>query len=236
MSALVLAQEFPTLEPAQMVLRVAAAAALGGVVGLERELRDQPAGFRTHILVSIGSALFTLLGVYGLAPFTGAAGPVALDPTRVAAQVVTGIGFLGAGAIIRYGATVRGLTTAAALWVTAAIGTAAAFGFWAGAVTTTIITVGSLYGLKALERKVVHRLRPGFHEFAIATDPELRLSQLAHAIEAFGGRLESGRMETDERGRHHFVILLRTLPRFSPEEIVEKLQDVHGVLEVEWTG
>ncbi len=114
-----------TLSGWELALRVAVAAALGGLIGFERELGDQPAGFRTHILVSLGSALFTLVGAYGATPFLGGNDVVRLDPTRVAAQIVTGIGFLGAGAILRHGFTVRGLTTAAALWVTAAIGMAA---------------------------------------------------------------------------------------------------------------
>ncbi|MGH7426687.1 MAG: MgtC/SapB family protein, partial [Candidatus Methylomirabilales bacterium] len=102
---MILAQGSPPLDASELVLRVLASAALGGLVGLERELRDQPAGFRTHILVSLGSALFTLVGAYGLGPLTGGPPGPSVDPTRVAAQVVTGIGFLGAGAIIRHGLT-----------------------------------------------------------------------------------------------------------------------------------
>ena len=136
------------------------AGALGGLVGLEREFSDQPAGFRTHILVALGAALFSLVGAYGLdAVFGDANRRVRFDPTRVAAQIVTGIGFLGAGAIIRQGLNVRGLTTAAALWVTAAIGMAVAFGYWIGAIATTMLTVAALYGLKRLERAVFPRLR-----------------------------------------------------------------------------
>lgn len=145
-----LAQAAPSLDTLDLIVRVVVAAALGGLVGLERELSDQPAGFRTHILVSLGAALFTMVGAYGLEPFVKSG--FSFDPTRVAAQIVTGIGFLGAGAILRQGITIRGLTTAAALWVTAAIGTAAGLGFWSGAVATTVATVMSLYGFKRLER------------------------------------------------------------------------------------
>ena len=149
-----LASAAPTLEPWELGVRVLVAAALGGLVGLERELSDQPAGFRTHILVSLGSALFTMVGAYGLAAFIPEGTENAsFDPMRVAAQVVTGIGFLGAGAIIRQGVNIRGLTTAAALWVTAAIGMAAAVGFWLGAIFTTLATVTALYGFKRLEAR-----------------------------------------------------------------------------------
>lgn len=129
-----------------MALRLLLAAGLGGLVGLEREYSEQPAGFRTHILVSLGAALFTVVGA-----------EVGTDPTRVAAQVVTGIGFLGAGAILRQGASVRGLTTAAALWVTAAVGTAAGFGYWEAAVTATVLTVVSLYAFKRIEGLLFRR-------------------------------------------------------------------------------
>src|SRR3712207_3489265 len=121
---------FPQLTTGELVLRVLIAALLGGLVGFEREFSDQPAGFRTHILVSLGAALFSLVGAYGVEEFfRGEGADVRLDPTRIAAQVVTGIGFLGAGAILQQGVNVRGLTTAAALWVTAAIGTAVGLGY-----------------------------------------------------------------------------------------------------------
>lgn len=124
--------------------RVAAAAALGGAIGLERELDEKAAGLRTHMLVSVGAALFTLVGAYGFSEFPGRT----IDPSRIAAQVVTGIGFLGAGVIFRQGFTVRGLTTAASLWLVAAIGLAAGAGFWRGAV---IATAAGLIGLRPVE-------------------------------------------------------------------------------------
>ena len=142
-----------SLDNATVILRILGAALLGGAIGLERELSEQPAGFRTHILVSMGAALFTMVGAYAIAGGTG------FDPTRVAAQVATGIGFIGAGVIFQQGASIKGLTTAASLWVTAAIGTAAAFGFWAAAVTTGVITLVSLYGLKRFQRSVLYRRR-----------------------------------------------------------------------------
>lgn len=141
------------LDTPSVILRIVGAALLGGAIGLERELSEQPAGFRTHILVSMGAALFTLVGAYAI---NGGEG---FDPTRVAAQVATGIGFIGAGVIFQQGASIKGLTTAASLWVTAAIGTAAAFGFWAAAIVTAAITLVSLYGLKQFQRAVLYRRR-----------------------------------------------------------------------------
>jgi putative Mg2+ transporter-C (MgtC) family protein len=152
----------PTLEPWELGVRVLIAAGLGGLVGLERELSDQPAGFRTHMLVSLGAALFTMVGAYGLAAFVPPDEPnTSFDPMRVAAQIVTGIGFLGAGAIIRQGVNIRGLTTAASLWVTAAIGMATGVGFWLGAVFTTLGTVIALYGFKQIEQRFLRPRRRG---------------------------------------------------------------------------
>jgi putative Mg2+ transporter-C (MgtC) family protein len=140
------------LETSEVIIRILIAAGLGGLVGFEREISDQPAGFRTHILVSLGAALFTLVGAYSFDE-PGA------DPTRVAAQIATGIGFIGAGVIFQRGGSIKGLTTAASLWVTAALGTAVGFGFWEAALTTAIITVISLYGLKRVGRAFFARLR-----------------------------------------------------------------------------
>jgi putative Mg2+ transporter-C (MgtC) family protein len=116
----------------ELVLRLGLAVGLCSLIGLERSSRDEVAGLRTHALVGLGAALFTLVSAYGFAEFTTAAGPRP-DPTRIAAQIVSGIGFLGAGAIIRQGLNVRGVTTASSLWIVAAIGMAAGAGFYLGA-------------------------------------------------------------------------------------------------------
>src|ERR671931_1088967 len=142
MTALVYAHAIPTLNWDEALLRLALAAALGAAIGIERELRDREAGLRTHLLVSLGSALFTIVSAYGFHAFLASgANVVRADPTRIAAQIVTGIGFLGAGAIIRQGLSVRGLTTAATLWVVAAIGMASAAGYYWPAVVVTALTI-----------------------------------------------------------------------------------------------
>jgi putative Mg2+ transporter-C (MgtC) family protein len=123
----------PTIGWGEVLLRLFVGAALGGAIGLERELRERQAGLRTHLVVSVGAALFTLVSAYGFTDWG-----VRVDPTRIAAQIVTGIGFLGAGAIIRQGLSVRGLTTAATLWLVAAIGMAAGAGYWQGALIATL--------------------------------------------------------------------------------------------------
>jgi putative Mg2+ transporter-C (MgtC) family protein len=132
-----------------IVIRLAVAAAFGMVIGIERELRDQAAGLRTHMLVAVGACLFTVVSAYGFES-NG-------DPSRVASNIVTGIGFLGAGAIIREGVSVRGLTTAASLWVVAAVGAAVGVGlYWASGVTVAI-TVISLWALRPFRRRLRQR-------------------------------------------------------------------------------
>lgn len=133
-----------------IIVRLLGAAILGAVIGLEREIHEHPAGMRTHLLVSLGAAGFTVLSIEAFqAP--GA------DPARVAAQIVTGVGFLGAGAILKEGATIRGLTTAASLWAVAAVGMAAGAGAWGVAITTSVIVVVSLWPLRLLTRRFVGR-------------------------------------------------------------------------------
>ena len=124
-----------------LVLRLLLAAFLGAAIGFEREVRGHPAGLRTHTLVALGSALFTELSIYGFPSEPGQ--PV--DPTRIAAQIVTGIGFLGGGAILKEGLNVKGLTTAASLWAVAAIGMAAGAGNWFLAIASTGIVLMALW-------------------------------------------------------------------------------------------
>lgn len=144
----------PELSTLDVLLRLGLAALLTGAIGIEREVRERSAGLRTYILVGVGSALFTLVSAYAWSDFVQT-GNATVDPTRIAAQIVTGVGFLGAGAILRQGLSIRGLTTAAGLWAAAAIGMAAAAGFWVAAVATTAIVMLALAPLRTLERHLV---------------------------------------------------------------------------------
>jgi putative Mg2+ transporter-C (MgtC) family protein len=132
------------------------AAVLGGMIGFEREIHGRPAGFRTHLLVSLGACLFVITSIQFYTHYGNFSGiqPVGVDPGRVAAQVVTGIGFLGAGAIIREKFSVRGLTTAACLWLAAAIGVACGVGLFGIAITVTLISLASLLFLKSVEKRI----------------------------------------------------------------------------------
>ena len=222
-----------TLDTPDLIGRVLLAALLGGVIGIEREFSDQPAGFRTHILVSLGAALFTLVGSYGVEPFVGGDSSVQFDPTRIAAQVVTGIGFLGAGAILQQGVNVRGLTTAAALWVTAAVGTAVALGYLEGAVATTTTTVIALYVLKRLGRRVFARLRGGRYTYSLEIDQQLKLSDLARVLEGSGARTETLRLVTGEEGTRQVIASVDLPSAESPDALAARLGDVPGVRTVD---
>jgi putative Mg2+ transporter-C (MgtC) family protein len=145
---------------------------------------------------------------------------------------------LGAGAILRYGGSVRGLTTAAALWVTAAVGTAVGtavgFGFWDAAIATTVVTVVALYGLKWFERKTLGRLKRGRHEFAVDALPQLKITDLAGAIESRRARIMSVRMESDDQGNQQLVLFVQLPGGMSPGDLLEALKTVDGVASVSW--
>jgi putative Mg2+ transporter-C (MgtC) family protein len=220
----------------ELTLRLLGAALLGGAVGLEREISDQPAGFRTHMLVALGSCLFALVSAYSFAPFLGeeASPQFRFDPTRIAAQIVTGIGFLGAGAILRYGTTVRGLTTAASLWVVAAIGLAVGLGAYLYAGTATAITLLALLALRPLRSRLVRGLRKEHEEFQLEAGPELDVDQLIHALSEQSIRIDNFRVDEEDGVRQ--IVLFLTLPsNRSPEEAVVFLTRQPGVRNVDWT-
>ena len=179
-------------------VRLVVAAALGLAVGFEREIHGHPAGLRTHMLVASGSALFTVLSAYGFSDTPNAA---PIDPTRIAAQIVSGIGFLGAGAILKDGIVIRGLTTAASLWATSAVGMAAGAGEYVIAAVATGTILVSLWPINALAERL--------HGTAL-DEVQLRLS-MEH-LEALGAvtgilvahRLEVGQISTQRLGKTSF--------------------------------
>lgn len=151
-----LLQQFAPAVMGGQLLRLLAACLLAGLIGYEREFSSRkPAGFRTHILVGLGAAVVMMTSEFASQAFPEAN----LDPTRIGAQVVSGIGFLGAGAILRSGFSVKGLTTAASLWVVACVGIACGIGFYSGAVLTTVLVLAVLTLLKLLEDRLARRSR-----------------------------------------------------------------------------
>ena len=225
----------PTLNWDESLLRLALAALLGGLIGFERELREREAGLRTHLLVSLGSALFTIVGAYGFHAFLDSgASVVRADPTRIAAQIVTGIGFLGAGAIIRQGLSVRGLTTAATLWVVAAVGLAAGAGYYSVAVITTGLVLLALWPLRIIAYRTLSRFRAEDGRLLVALPAGQAPGAVIDEVERAGARIAS--LEVSQEGDRRRLELDVVLPRdIPPARIVARIADLEDVVEVRWT-
>jgi putative Mg2+ transporter-C (MgtC) family protein len=221
----------PDLGTWDALARLFVAAVLGGAIGLERELRDQEAGFRTHLLVAVGSCVFTLVSAYAWTDWTfSTSRGLVFDPTRIAAQIVTGIGFLGAGAIIVRGISVRGLTTAATLWVVAAIGMAAGTAYYPVAIGATVLVLVSLGPLRIVSKRMVSRVRPEEAELAIKLAPEGVAAKVLARIEEAGGDIQ-----TVEFGDERTVdIVLRASRRAESARVAEEVSTLDDVERVQW--
>lgn len=165
-----------------LVIRLILSVILGGLVGIEREISNHSAGFRTHILVCLGSTTIMLLSIYGFSSFVDEFN-VRMDPARLAAQVISGIGFLGAGAIMRNGNMIKGLTTAASLWVVAAIGLCIGAGFYKAAVISTALVITTLFILNKCEKLLTKKRRTKKIELLVK-DHSKAITQLLSVLEA----------------------------------------------------
>ena len=210
----------------EIALRLLLACFFGGIVGFQRERHDSPAGFRTYMLVSLGSALIMVLSMYGFAGFT----PVG-DPARLAAQVVSGIGFLGAGSIIRDGVSIRGLTTAASLWVVSAIGLAVGAGFYYSSFFVTVLV------FMTLEHSVELFFFSGKQIFRVVT------INRSCAMQDINRILESHKLMTrnitikllqEEHDKTTFEYILK-IPfyKINMEEMLEEINESDGIYSVE---
>ncbi|HEX7255238.1 MAG TPA: MgtC/SapB family protein [Gaiellaceae bacterium] len=224
----------PDLSWAEVVLRIVLAAALGGAIGLERELRDREAGLRTHLLVSVGAALFTMVSAYAWTDwrFSTEEGLV-FDPTRIAAQIVTGIGFLGAGAIIRQGLSVKGLTTAATLWVVAAIGMAAGVGYYEAALVTTALVLLTLWPLRIVAYRLSARTRPEEGRLAVELPSGTSAVSVLEAVERAGADVSS--LEFEEEGdRRRVDLRVRLGTGRTAAELIDALTQAEAVRGARW--
>ena len=202
-----------------VVGRLAVAFVLGGLVGVEREIRNQPAGFRTHAILSIGSALIMLISIHGSLLY----GPKTSDPMRVAAQVVSGIGFLGAGAILRIGVSIKGLTTAASLWTTAAIGLACGAGFYWAALLTTLLVLFSLFLLGKMEKMYLFT-KPRRSLFIEAEDVPTLLGDLEEVLGEYGYSMDFVNVDRDtEKDKVEIQMVIRPKPGCSLETDTARL-------------
>lgn len=212
----------------EVLLRLFVAAVLGGAIGLERELRERQAGLRTHLVVSVGAALFTLVSAYGFNSFDGK-----VDPSRIAAQIVSGIGFLGAGAIIRQGLSVRGLTTAASLWLVAAIGMAAGAGYWEGALIATLGALLVLGPLRVVSFRILSRYRPVHDRLLVEIPAGGSPVPIIEAIERQGARVVS--LDVAQEGDRRSIAVDVALEPGGAPAVVANVAAIEGVLEVRWT-
>ena len=183
------------------------AALLAGVIGIERELREQEAGLRTHMLVCVGATMFMLVGVYGWSGYElGNDIGVVVDPSRVASYVVSGIGFLGAGAIIRHGINVRGLTTAASLWVVAAIGVSVGAGMYAFSVATTALVILALWPLSQVKRMLAGKAEEA-RRLAVTLEPSTSVVAALATIEESGYAMQSLEVGEEQDARRLDVVI-----------------------------
>jgi putative Mg2+ transporter-C (MgtC) family protein len=218
----------PDLPLWEGLIRLCLAAVLAGAIGIERELREQEAGLRTHMLVCVGATMFMIVGVYAWSDYqlSNDIG-VVVDPSRVASYVVSGIGFLGAGAIIRHGINVRGLTTAASLWVVAAIGVAVGAGMYGFAVATTALVLLALWPLAAVKRTLADK-RTTTKRLAVTLDPHASIVSTLAAVEEGGYLIESVEVaEEDDARRLDVVVEIPADVRLGP--LLDQVATLEGV-------
>ncbi len=206
-----------------IIIKLLLSVVLGGLIGLERESLNRPAGFRTHILVCVGSTLTMLvsLSIFERYPFNA-------DPGRVAAQVVSGIGFLGAGTIIKEGPTVRGLTTAASLWTVASIGLAIGSNYYFGAIIATLLVLGTLLSLSKLEEILAKRR----HEYIVYIDMKDRPGQLGKIGSKIGERnvsIKNIKMFHSEENKLSVELLVRLPVDTKIDSVLRELTKIEGV-------
>lgn len=224
-----------TIDTFHITLRLVLALLLGGVIGFERERSSRAAGLRTHILVCLGSTLVMLLSMYGFADFARLDN-VRLDPARLAAQVISGIGFLGAGTILYTGKSITGLTTAASLWVVAAIGLAIGAGFYYAAGLACFFALISLFVLNLVEKRYMHHRKVRSLKLEAADIPSLlgRVTQLlgSKGCDIQKLSVEEAPVDADEAARILITLSVRLSKGAKVSEMIEELLRLEGVRSV----
>lgn len=215
----------------EMLLRLAAALIAGALIGYERSYHGRPAGFRTHTLVCTASSLLMMITVYESHWVRATADLVRLDPTRMAQGIMTGIGFLGAGVIMKEGLSVRGLTTAASVWITAAIGILAGIGLYLPLVASVLLTIGVLSLFRRIEGRMPVQSHYHF-EVRFSPDSSMTESDLRALIESYGFSIAhlSYRLYGETRMRG-FSMVLRTNNRSDASRLSQKLVATESVHE-----
>ena len=221
-----------TADDLEMLARLLAALAAGALIGYERSYHGRPAGFRTHALVCTASSLLMLITVYESHWVSGVAvGRVQLDPTRMAQGIMTGIGFLGAGVIIKEGLSVRGLTTAASIWITAAIGILAGIGFYFPLVVSVVLTLGVLSFFRWIEARMPSQAYYHF-DVRFARAAPMNERQVRDLVQAHGFSIAnfSYRLEGEGRIRRHSMVI-RSADRSGAGRLSVALEGMESVIE-----
>jgi putative Mg2+ transporter-C (MgtC) family protein len=215
-----------------IAVRLLASLVVGGLIGLERSYHGRPAGFRTHSLVCLSTSLLMLVTVYETRWFSSIApGRISLDPTRMAQGIMTGIGFLGAGTIIKDGLSVRGLTTAASIWITAAIGILIGIGFYFPAAVATILTLGTLSVFRWIENQIPAQF---YAQFVIRfarneAMPELEMRRM---LEGYGFTIANLNYRLDvESDSFEYQMVIRTNSEANASRLAQALNRVGSVKE-----
>lgn len=212
----------------EFILRVFIAAILGAIIGFEREYRAKEAGVRTHFLVAMGSALFMILSQYGFGDMLGAPS-ISLDPSRIASQVVTGIGFIGAGTIIFQKHMIKGLTTAAGLWVTSAIGLACGAGMYLLATTATLLVLICLETIYF----ILHRFGSRNISVTISADKRDKISCVLNRLRDDDVEIDSYEMKEQQsaNGTTKFIVAMELLVKRNKyqEQIINFMNKFEGV-------
>ena len=220
-----------SVEDYEILARLMAALAAGAFIGYERSYHGRPAGFRTHALVCTASSLLMLVTVYESHWMSAVAGRVQIDPTRMAQGIMTGIGFLGAGVIIKEGLSVRGLTTAASIWITAAIGILAGIGFYFPMVVSVILTLGVLAFFRWIEARMPSQ---AYYHFSVrfARGGGMTERQLRELVESHGFSIANFtyRLEGEGRIRRHSMVI-RSADRSSAGRLAVTLEKNSAVME-----
>ncbi|MFA5256144.1 MAG: MgtC/SapB family protein [Candidatus Omnitrophota bacterium] len=214
-----------------IVFRLVLSAILSGIVGFEREFHGRAAGFRTHILLCVGSTLIMLTSIHIFDIYSGR---VPVDPARLAAGVVTGIGFMGAGTIMRYKASVRGLTTATSLWVVAGIGLAVGSGLYFGAIATTLIAVIALMFFSRLEHVMIRK--NWYKTIVIETKDGLeQLKKIRETLSEYGSEIHDLEADRSKDGTHMVLkFSLKLTTRLHNAHLIEDIARIEGVKNVKW--
>lgn len=212
----------------ELLLRIALAGLLGALIGVERQLRAKEAGLRTHILVCIGSAMFMLVSKYGFADLLVQGHNIALDPSRISAQVVSGIGFLGAGTIMLNKQFVRGLTTAAGLWVTAAIGLIIGSGMYAIGIYGTLMTLLVLEGVRQLSRRLM-----GQRYIIMLSLTPASIDGVMAALRKLHIRIVRSSVTRNENKDCRMSLEVLLHARYKPTEIYNQLLGIEGLHKID---